>query len=141
MGEFCNGLGAKSSDPAQLEASWLTVLRRLDGGHKGRLAWCATSAFATSALAADIGVVDLHPTGQLFGCIALHHDLRQFVLDLPGCGLGHAKTPAEFDTGNALLGLGQMVHGAKPNLQRQFSGREDCPRDRRSLPAALAALK
>jgi hypothetical protein len=76
-------------------------LRCLGSGHKWRLAWRATPAFA-SAFAADIGVIDLHPTSQFFTRIALHHNLRQFVFDLPRRRLGHSKTPAEFDAGNAL---------------------------------------
>jgi hypothetical protein len=37
-----------------------------------------------------------------------------FVLDLPECGPRHAKAPAEFDAENALVGLGQLINGARP---------------------------
>jgi hypothetical protein len=46
-----------------------------------------------------------------------------FVLDLPECGPRHAKAPAEFDAENALVGLGQLINGARPNLHRRFGCR------------------
>ena len=62
------------------------------------------------------------------------------MLDLPGSGLGHPETVAEFDAGDAMFGLGQMIDGANPGAQRQVGRGEYRARDRRGLPAASAEL-
>src|SRR6516165_1294721 len=49
------------------------------------------AAFATVALAAEIGVVHLDPSRQTLCGVPLHHHLHQFVLDFPGRGLGDPK--------------------------------------------------
>jgi hypothetical protein len=62
--------------------------------------------------------------------IALHHHLRQLVLDGPGGGLGHAEAAAELDAGDALLALRQVVHGAEPDPQRHLGRSEEGASDR-----------
>src|SRR5216683_3240652 len=71
------------------------------------------------AFAADVGVVDLDPTGQALAGITLQHDLLQLVFDVPGRGLPHSEATAQFDAGDALLALGQVIDGTKPYPQRQ----------------------
>src|SRR5580700_1824206 len=79
-------------------------------------------AFA-SALAADIGVVDLDPgpgSAKLVTAVTLDHRLHQLVLDPPS-GVGRDPEPAtQLDVGQALLALSQQVHSAKPNPHRQL---------------------
>jgi hypothetical protein len=88
--------------------------------------------------AAEIRVVDLDPTGQTLGGIALKHDLLQLVFELPGGGLRHPEPATKFDARDALFGLGQVIDRTKP--QPQMRRGEDRPGDRRGLPAALGAL-
>lgn len=63
------------------------------------------------------------------------------MLDLPGRGLGYAKTSTKFDAGDPLLGLGHVVHGPKPGAQGQLGRSEDRPGDRGCLPTTGSALK
>ncbi len=72
--------------------------------------------------------------------IALEHDLHQLVLQFPGCVLRHAQTTAQFDTGPALLALGQVVHGRKPCHQGQFGRVENRAGDQRGLMSEATAL-
>ena len=44
----------------------------------------------------------------------LQHDLLELVLDRPGGGPGYPAAATEFDAGDALLALGQMIEGAEP---------------------------
>src|SRR3954451_13486211 len=99
----------------------LAVHGGLASGNEGCLARSTAAALAAAgALPAEVGVVDLDaPAKPLLG-VTFQHDLRQLVLDLPGGGLGDAETAAEFDAGDALLALGQVIHGAKPQPQRQM---------------------
>ena len=61
---------------------------------------------------------------------------HQLVLDLPGNGLRHAGAAAGFVAGEALLALGQVLHGAEPDERRQvlhwnspriFTSQHACP--------------
>jgi hypothetical protein len=63
------------------------------------------------------------------------------AVKLPRRGLGDTEAAAEFDAGDALLGLRHIVQSAKPSAQRQLCRGEDGPGDRRGLQAAIAALK
>ena len=66
-------------------------------------------------------------------------------LKLPSAVLTHLKagvgTAAEFDAGNTLLVVDQVIHGAQPQAQRQVSRGEDRAGDQRYLAAAGAALE
>jgi len=62
------------------------------------------------------------------------------ALDLPGGGLRHPEASTEFDTGNPLLGPGQMIEGAEPDAQLQLGRGENRSGDRRGLRPAGAAL-
>jgi hypothetical protein len=112
----------------------------LDGGDERRFARGPAASPSTGAFAAEIGVVDLDPADQALGRITLEHDLLQLVFDLPGGGLRHPKATTQFDAGDALLGLSEMIDRTKPQPQRQVGRCKDRPGDRRSLPAALGAL-
>ena len=68
-------------------------------------------------------------------------DRFELVFDLPRRGLGNAEPAPKFDAGNPFLALRQVVHGAKPDLQRNFGGGENGSGDRRGLQAAGAALE
>jgi len=130
LGEPRQGVAGKCGDPAQLDADRLALHRRLNCGDERRFAGCPAPSFAAGAFTAEVGIVDLDASGQFLGGISLHHDLLELVLDLPGCRLSYAKASAKLDAGNPLLGLGHVIHGAKPGAQRQLGRSEDCPGDR-----------
>ena len=141
FGEFGHRVAAELGDPAQLDVNRLAFLGGLDGGDERRFAARTTAAFATRALAADVRVIDLDTAGQTRLGVTFEHDLLQLVFDFPGGCLRHAQAAAEFDAGDPLFALGQMIHGSKPQPQGQLGRGEDCARNRRGLPATVAALK
>jgi len=98
----------------------------------------------TGALAADVGVVDLDTrTGgaEFVAAITLDHRLHQFMLNAP-CGIGRDAEPAtELDIGQALLALGEQMHGAEPDPHRQLGALQDGAGDQRCLIAAASALQ
>src|SRR5512133_3024789 len=94
FGESRNRAVAEAGDPPQLQTHRLALGRGLDSSHERRLAWRAATTLAAGALSAEIGVVDLHPPGQVLAGVALHHHLRQLGLHLPRRGLLHAQAAA-----------------------------------------------
>ena len=125
---------------AQLQADWLALWCGFDRRHNRRLARRTAAAFATVALAAEIGVIHLDPSRQTLCGVPLHHHLHQFVLDIPGRGLGDPKPASQLDAGNASLALGEVVHGAKPSTQRHFGRSENRSGDQRCLPSTGGTL-
>src|SRR6516164_9571356 len=96
---------AESLYPAQLQADWLPLRRCFDRSHNRRLAGRTAATLATVPLAAEIGVVHLDASRQALCGVPLHHHLHEFVLDLPGGGLGDAQPAAQLDAGDAALAL------------------------------------
>src|SRR5512147_1016577 len=139
-GQLFDLLAAEALDPAQLQAHRLALGRSLHGGDDRRLAGRAAAALATGTFATEIGVVHLHPAGQAFARIPLHHHLHQLVLELPGGVLGHTEAAAEFEAGDPALALRQVIHGAEPSAQRHLGRGEDRAGDHRGLVSAGRAL-
>ena len=131
---------AETLHTAQLQAVWLALRCGLDRRHDRRLARRTAAPFAAVVLPAEIGIVDLDPSLQALCGVPLHHRLHQFVLDLPGGGLGDAKPAAQLDAGDAALTLSEVVHSAKPGAQRHLSRRKNRSGDHRCLPSTGATL-
>src|SRR5664279_237191 len=127
-------------DAPQDDLIGLAVLGRGDGCDERRLALCAAPASARMS-PADIGVVHLHDSLQALARVALQHDLPEFMLHHPGGRLGDAKSAAEFDAGNAFLGLRDVIDRLEPDAQRQFARGENRPSLDGSLLAAGVALE
>src|ERR1700712_5614540 len=140
-GERGNRLAGETRDAAELNADRLAFGCRFDGGDEGGLPRRPAPAFPAGPLATHISVVDLDPTGQLFGRVPFHHVLFELVFERPGRALSHTEASAEFDAGDPLIGLGHVIDGAQPRSQRQFGRGEDRPGDRRGLPATGGTLK
>ena len=104
----------EAGDPTQLQSNWLSFGGCLDRDDERRLAGSPSTPLAAGTLTTEIGVIDLDPAGEALGRVAFKHDLLQLVFDLPGGGLRHPQATAQFDAGNALLGLGQVIDSAKP---------------------------
>src|SRR5690348_13280122 len=124
----------------QLQADWLALWCGFDCRHDRRLARRTAAALAAVALPADIGVIDLDPSGQALCGVPLHHCLHELVLDLPGGGLGDAKSVAQLNTRDAALALSEVVHGAKPSAQRHLGCRENRSGDHGRLPSTSGTL-
>src|SRR5215467_1931643 len=125
---------------AQLQADWLALWCGFDRRHDRRLARRAAAPLAAVVLPADVGVVDLDPSGQALCGVPLHHRLHELVLDLPGGGLGDAESAAQLNTRDAALALSEVVHGAKPSAQRHLGCRENRSGDHGRLPSTGGAL-
>jgi hypothetical protein len=84
------------------------------GGANGtmlRVRWPpgATGPTATVVLATEVGVIDLHPPGELPGVLALEHDFHDLVLQQPGGGVGHAELAEQFQRGDVVLGQRDQI--------------------------------
>src|SRR5262249_27133180 len=124
---------AKPRHAAQFQTDWLALWCGFDRSHDRRLARRTAATLAAVPLAAEIGVVHLDPSRQALHGVALHHHLHEFVLDLPGRGLGNAKPAPQLDAGDASLALGEVVHGAKPGTQRHLGRAENRSSDQGCL--------
>src|SRR5215471_5786593 len=116
---------AETLHAAQFQTDWLALWCGFDRRHDRRLARRTAATLAAVPLAAEIGVVHLDPSRQALHGVPLHHHLHEFVLDLPGRGLGNAKPAPQLDAGDASLALGEVVHGAKPGTQRHLGRAEN----------------
>src|ERR1700682_1478125 len=131
---------AETLYPAQFQPDWLALRCGFDCRHERHLAGRTAATLAAAAFAAEIGVVDLDPPRQALCSVALHHDLHELVLDLPGSGLGDAKPAAQLDAGDAAFALGEVVHGAKPDRQGHLGRGENRSGDQGCLSSAGGAL-
>ena len=131
---------AEALDAAQLDAHGLALRRGLDGDDERRLARRAPAALGPGTAAAEVGIVHLHPPGERQFGVALEHGLHQFLLDLPGRGLGDAEPPAEFEGGDPFLRLGHVIDRREPQGQRQLGRVEERAGGQRDLMTAGGAL-
>src|SRR5215472_9037558 len=131
---------AETLHTAQLQAVWLALRCGLDRRHDRRLARRTAAPFAAVVLPAEIGVVDPDPSRQALCGVPLHHRLHQLVLDLPGGGLGDAKSAAQLNAGDAALALSEVVHGAKPRAQQHLGRRENRSSNHGCLPSTGGTL-
>src|ERR1700740_971549 len=131
---------AQTLHAAQLQADWLALRCGFDRRHDRRLASRPAPPLPAIAPPAEIGVVDLDPSGQALCGVPLHHRLHELVLDLPGGGLGDAKPAAQLHAGDAALALSEVVHGAKPRAQRHLGRRENRSGDHGCLSSTGGTL-
>ena len=70
---------AGQSDGAQAHLHRRARTVELNRGEERCLAWCPWPAFATETYAVPVGVMEVHPTAQTTGGIALRHYLHRLV--------------------------------------------------------------
>jgi len=110
------------------------------GDHEGSLVLRAAPALAAVALAAEVGIVDLHEAVQAALGLALGHRLHQLVLDPPRAAVADAEMPLELKRRHVVPGLGQDVERKKPRRQRELGVVEHGIRQQAGLLSAAAAL-
>jgi hypothetical protein len=130
----------KAPHAAQFDADRLAFRGRFDGRYDRCLACRSPAPLAAAAFAAKIGIIHLDPSLEALAGITFHHHLHEFVPDLPGGGLGDPQPAAQFDTGDAALALGHVIHGPEPCSQRCLGRGEDRSGNERCLPSATTAL-
>ncbi len=127
-------------DHVQLDALGVAFFAGLHRGYERGLAVGPAAPLAPAPLAAQIGIVQLHPAAKTPASGTLGHHLHQLVLDAPGGIVGNPQLAVQLHRRDPLLGLGQQVDRLEPEGQRQLAGLEDGPGDDRGLPAAAVAL-
>ncbi len=88
-------------------------------------------------------LVHFHPfVGATHGLVrlAFQHHLGEFVLHLPGGGLGDPEAARQLEAGDARLRLGDQIDRLEPEAKRQVGGMEDSAGRQRYLVTAAAAL-
>jgi len=84
-------LAGEAGDWCQLDSAGMSLSVHRDRRHKRHLVFRATSGLTAAALAAEVGVVHLHRTGQPVTVFAFGHSLHQLVMDQPGRGVTDAQ--------------------------------------------------
>ncbi len=113
----------------------------MHGGHERDFVGRAAAGLAALHLAAEVGVVNLYPAGELALLLSIDHHLHDLVLKQPGAGVGHAQVAFALQRRHVVLGLCHQVHGEEPGGQRQLAGLGDDATDQAALVAAGAALE
>jgi len=116
------------------------MFRRWHGHHERLLVLRSAPGLAAVALAAEVGVVDLHETRELARFLAFGHHLHDLVLELPRGVIAHAKVPLQFQRGHIGLAAGQQMHGQEPRGQRQLATFKHRPAGQRRLMATGTTL-
>ena len=110
------------------------------GNHECLLVFRASPPLAAVALAAEVGVIDLHETHKLASFFALRHRLHDLLLHPPGAAVAHAKVALERQGRQVGLAASEQVHRQEPRRQRQLRGFKQCPAGERGLMPARTAL-
>ena len=118
----------------------MSLLVGIDGGHEGSLARCATTAFASAALATEVGIIEIDPAGEGKLEVSLHHHLHQLVSHALRGVIGDAQMAVQLQRRDPFLVLGHEVDGLEPHGERLFGGTEDGARGDRGLAVARIAL-
>ena len=87
---FDNRLGGEAGYWRQLDSAGMALSVHRDRRHERHLVLRATTGLTAAALAAEVGIIHLHCTGQPVTVFALGHGLHQFVVDQPGRGVADA---------------------------------------------------
>ena len=111
-----------------------------DGRHDGDLVLRSTTSLAAREFSAEVGVIDLDPSPQQVGLLAISHRPQNLVVQQPGRVVFDAQVAAELQRGDPSLGLADQVKGQKPGGQRQLGGLHDRAGRERGLMAAVATL-
>ncbi|SOO19221.1 hypothetical protein XFF6992_310007 [Xanthomonas citri pv. fuscans] len=100
----------------------------------------SASGLAAVALAARIGIVDLHETGQFAHGLALGHDLHDLVLHPQGAFVVDAQMAHQLQRDHVGLGRGQQLQGQHQCAQRQLGALEHRASDQAGLVPTRTAL-
>jgi hypothetical protein len=112
-----------------------------DGGHERHLVLGAAPGLATSALAREVGVIQLHRAAQAMGAVLLAHGAVDSLMQQPRGGVAHPQLPFERKRRQPGLGLTDEVDRQEPGRQRQFGLLHQAAGRQRGLVPAPVALE
>lgn len=134
-----DGVEREAADQTELEMDRLAALIERDGGHKGHLVLGATPGLAASALATEVGVIELHGATELLATVMRGHGAVDLVVQQPSGGVAHAELALERQRRQPGLGLADEVDGKKPGRQRQLGVlHQAAGRQRGLMPTGVA---
>jgi hypothetical protein len=91
-----------------------------DGCNQGHLVLRASARLAAGALAAQVGIIDLHRTRQAALRLPAGHRRHDLVMHQPSRRVAHADVALEFERRQPGLGLADQVDPEEPTRQRQL---------------------
>ena len=99
---------------AQAHELWPAVGHGVPRGDERPLVLRATPGPKSRALAAEVGVIDLHPAVELSAVFTHAHHIHELVLHEPGGLVAPPHMAHQFERRDVVLGLGQQMQGSEP---------------------------
>lgn len=141
LGRLANGLGREATDQVELEVQRMPLVVERDSGHERHLVLGAAPGLATSALAAEVGAVQLHSATQATGAVLLGHGAVDSLVQQPRLGVTHAQLAFERQRRQPGLGLADDVDHPEPGCKHQRRVLHQVAGRQRSLVPAPIALE
>ena len=126
---------AEARDRREFDAQGVALVTEGDGGDERDLVLRAPADFATAALAAQVGIIDLDLAIENVTRLTIGHRLHQFVVDEPSGRIAHPEVALECERRQSGLGLADQVDRQEPGGQRQFRTLKDGAGNQRGLMA------
>ena len=84
-----------------------------------------TKTWFSRPFAAQIGAINLDAATEPLSLVAIVHDLRHLVFELPGRVTSDTEIPRQLQCRETALTLGQQINGQESGGQRQVSRTKD----------------
>ena len=145
-GQMCFGPLAdcdqvETRDRSEFDAQGVALVTEGDGGDERDLVLRAPADFATAALAAQVGIIDLDLAIEHVTRLTIGHRLHQLVVDEPSGRIAHPEVALECERRQSGLGLADQVDREEPGRQRQFGALHHGAGDQRRLMSTRLALE
>ena len=141
LGPLADGLGREATDHAELQIQRVPLVVERDGGDERHLVLRAAPGLATSALATEVGIVELDGPAQAVGVLALGHGAVDLLVQQPGRGVAHPELALERQGRQPGLGLADQIDRQEPGRKRQLGVLHQAARRQRCLVPAAVALE
>ena len=138
---LANRRQSEAADEIELQVHRMALLVERNGSHEWHLVLGATAGLAASALATEVGVIDLNLTTQAMGAFLLGHGVIDLLVQQPSRSVAHANLALERHRRQPGLGLADEVDGQEPSGQWQFGVLHQAAGGQRRLMTAGVALK
>ena len=139
LGESADLFAGEAGDGMQHHALRAPFPVGLHRGDERRLALSAAAGLSRP-FTSEVGVVNLDALIEPARRLALEHDLRELVLELPRGVVVDVETAHQLHGRDAVLRLRHQVHCAEPRRERQLGTVKDGAGGDGGLPATAGAL-